>query len=325
MTDRLGDHSPVEPPGSGRLAVDAPNRSGAPGQLDGTPVEREFTVTERSQTQMVIRRFLRHRMAVASLAVFAAIVLLAFVGGALWHYKTVDITPDNSVPPSWKHPFGTDSVGHDEFALVLRGTQRSIEISFIIAVVSAFVGSIWGAVAGYYRGLTDSVMMRLSDLVLTLPLLAVAAVLGHNTGGTWWLIGLVIAALYWAYVSRVVRGVVLSLREKEFIEAARALGATDLRIIFRHLVPNALGTIIVNVTILVAIGILLETALSFLGFGVQTPDTSLGLLVSDAQTAVQTRPWLFYIPGLFIILIALTINFIGDGLRDAFEQRLRRD
>ena len=191
--------------------------------------------------------------------------------------------------------------------------------SWLGPVVSGFVGTVWGAIAGFYRGIVDSLMMRFSDLVLTLPLLAVAAVLARATSGSWWLVALVIASLQWAYVSRVVRGVVLSLREREFIEALRALGATDRRIIFLHLIPNALGPIIVNVTILVAVAILVETALSFLGLGVQPPDTSLGLLVSDASTAVSTRPWLFYFPGAFIILIALTINFIGDGLRDAFD------
>jgi ABC-type dipeptide/oligopeptide/nickel transport system permease subunit len=181
------------------------------------------------------------------------------------------------------------------------------------------VGTVWGSIAGYFGGITDTIMMRISDLILTLPLLAVAAVLAQNFGGSWWLISLVIAGLYWAYVSRVARGVVLSLREKEFIEAAKALGASDGRIILRHLVPNALGSIIVNATVLVAIAILLETSLSYLGFGVRAPDTSLGILVSEAQTALTTRPWLFYFPGLFIILIALTINFIGDGLRDALD------
>ena len=151
----------------------------------------------------------------------------------------------------------------------MRGTQHSLKIAVLVALFSTLVGTMWGAIAGYFGGLTDTIMMRISDLVLTLPLLAVAAMLAHDFGGTWWLIALVIAGLYWAYVSRVVRGVVLSLREKEFIEAARALGASDARIIFRHLVPNALGSIIVNATVLVAIAILLETALSFLGFGVQ--------------------------------------------------------
>ncbi|MDQ3760378.1 MAG: ABC transporter permease [Actinomycetota bacterium] len=286
--------------------------------------EREFTVAQRSQAQLVLRRFRQHRLAVASLAVLLALVLLAFVGGWLWKYSAADLTPDESMPPSWDHPFGTDAAGHDTFAQVLRGTQISIGISVLVAIFSTIVGTMWGATAGYYRGKLDTVMMRIADLVLTLPLLAVAAVLGHNVGGSWWLIAVVIAGLYWAYVARVTRGVVLSLREKEFVEAARALGASDARIIVRHLVPNALGSIIVNATVLVALAILLETALSYLGFGVQPPDTSLGLLVSQAQTAVQTRPWLFFFPGLFIILIALTINFIGDGLRDALDPQQTR-
>jgi len=286
--------------------------------------DRELTVAQRSQAQLVVRRFGQHRLAVASPIVLLALVALAFVGGWLWKYSVADLTSDESVPPSWGHPFGTDAAGHDTFAQVLRGTQISIGISVLVAVFATVVGTIWGVTAGYYGGRLDSVMMRIADLVLTLPLLAVAAVLGHNLGGSWWLIAVVIAGLYWAYVARVARGVVLSLREKEFVEAARAIGANDARIIFRHLVPNAFGSIIVNATVLVSVAILLETALSYLGFGVRPPDTSLGLLVSEAQTAVETRPWLFFFPGLFIILIALTINFIGDGLRDALDPQQTR-
>ena len=279
----------------------------------------ELRVGQRSQAQLVARRFRRHRLAMVSLVVLLALVLLAFIGGWLWKYSVADLTVDESVPPSWDHPFGTDAAGHDTFAQVLRGTQISIGIAVLGALIATAVGTVWGATAGYYGGRLDTVMMRIADLVLTLPFLAVAAVLGHNLGGSWWLVAAVIAGLYWAYVARVARGVVLSLREKEFVEAARAIGAGDARIIFRHLVPNALGSIIVNATVLVAVAILLETALSYLGFGVRPPDTSLGLLVSSAQTAVQTRPWLFFFPGVFIIVIALTINFIGDGLRDAFD------
>ena len=286
--------------------------------------EREFTVAERSQAQLVLRRFLQHRAAMISLVVLVFLVLLAYVGGLLWHYQAGDITPDNSQPPSLDHPFGTDAVGKDQFAEVLRGTRISLQVAVSVAVFATVVGTIWGSLAGYFGGRTDSLLMRLADLVLTLPLIAVAAMLAHNFGGTWYLIAVVIAVLYAPYVSRVSRGVVLSLREKEYIEAARALGATNTRIIVRHLVPNALGAILVNLTILVALAILLETALSYLGFGVQTPDTSLGLLVSQAQTALTTRPWLFYFPGLFIILIALTINFIGDGLRDALDPQQRK-
>lgn len=327
MTDRFTGEAPVGEPleGDTTLHVKAPTETGAGSSIAGAPVEREFTVRQRTQTSLIIGRFLQHKAAVASLVVFIALVLLAFVGGHFWRYSYTFSGPDVSVGPSLKHPFGTDNLGKDEFALVLRGTQRSVEIALLIAVFSGTVGTIWGAVSGYYRGVTDTVLMRVADLVLTLPLIAVAAVLGHNVGGgSWLLIAAIIGGLQWAYVSRVVRGVVLSLREKEFIEASRALGASDVRIIGRHLIPNTLGPIIVNLTILVAIGILLETALSYLGFGVQAPDTSLGLLVSNAQTAIDTRPWLFYFPGVFIILIALTINFIGDGLRDAFDPQQTR-
>jgi ABC-type dipeptide/oligopeptide/nickel transport system permease subunit len=308
----MPDHANIDTTATGSTHLAAPEPP--------TPVvEREFTVAERSQAQLVLRRFRQHKLAMVSLIVLLAIVLFAYLGGALWKYRVDSLTPANSQPPSLDHPFGTDAVGHDTMALVMRGTQISLQISVLVALFATVVGTVWGAVAGFYRGWIDTVLMRITDLVLTLPLLAVAAVLGHNAGGSWWLIALVIAGLYWANVSRVARGVVLSLREKEFVEASKALGASDARIIFRHLVPNALGSVIVNLTILVSIAILLETALSFLGFGVQPPDTSLGLLISSGETAADTRPWLFYFPGLFIILIALTINFIGDGLRDAFD------
>jgi peptide/nickel transport system permease protein len=291
------------------------------------PVEREFTVEQRSQARLIFRRFLHHRLAVASAVVLLALFLLAFVGGHFWHYHYNIFTNDLSQSPSWKHPFGTDSSGFDLFSQVLRGTQRSLEIALFVAIVSTVVGSIYGAIAGFYRGTADFLMMRLVDLLLTFPIIAIAAVLGDKYGSRasgWIFIAIIIAALTWPYVARIIRGVVLSLREKEFVEAARALGASDRRIIFRHLLPNAAGTIIVTVTVLVATAILTETALSFIGFGVQYPDTSLGLLVSNAQTAVDTRPWLFYFPGAFIILIALTINFIGDGLRDAFDPAQNR-
>ncbi|MGH8827111.1 MAG: ABC transporter permease [Jiangellaceae bacterium] len=276
---------------------------------------------------LVIRRFLQHRLAVASLVVFLLLVIGAFVVPHFWHYAYDHTTTDYSLPPSWQHPFGTDSDGYDQFATVLRGTQRSLEIALFVALVATLIGSTYGAVAGFSRGRTDSAMMRVADLILTLPLIAVAALLGYQVGpraGGWFFIALVLTALSWPYISRVVRGVVLSLREQEFVEAARALGASGRWIIFRHLLPNAVGAIIVTATIFVATTILLETALSFIGFGVQPPDTSLGLLVSRAQTAIDTRPWLFYIPGAFIIAIALTVNFVGDGLRDALDPTQRR-
>jgi ABC-type dipeptide/oligopeptide/nickel transport system permease subunit len=286
--------------------------------------DREFTVKERSQLRQSARRFVRHRLAVISLVIFVLIVLLAFFGPLLWKYKYTDITNDNSQPPSLNHPFGTDSSGHDMFAQVVRGLQQSVKVALSIAVVASIAGVLWGGISGYYRGVIDASLMRVADLILTIPVIALAAALGNTTGGSWWSIALILGALAAPYVARVVRGVILSLREQEFVEAARALGASDTRIILRHLVPNAFAVVIVNATLLVAGGILAETALSYLGFGVRPPDTSLGLLISDAQQAVTTRPWLFYFPGIFIILITLTINFVGDGLRDALDPRQTR-
>ncbi|MEV4096200.1 ABC transporter permease [Streptosporangium saharense] len=292
----------------------APAPTGVPGEVKQEAPGAPY--------RLMVRRFLRHRLATVSLVVFTCLVLLAFVGGSLWHYGYDVFTPDNSVPPSLKHPFGTDATGYDLFAQVLRGTQRSIEIALLVAGVSGAFGSVWGAVAGLYGGRTDTVMMRIVDLVLIFPAIAVAAVLAGSVAHgeqSWALVGLVLAALTWPYVARLVRGLVLSLREREYVAAARSFGASIPHIIFRHILPNAMGTIIVTVTVNVAVAILAETALSFIGFGVQPPDTSLGLLVSQNQTAITTRPWLFYFPGLFIVLIALSVNFIGDGLRDALD------
>jgi peptide/nickel transport system permease protein len=292
----------------------------------GDPVEREFTVKARTQSQLIFRRFLQHKLAVISVFVLVAVILLAFVGGALWHYSYTDITPDNAVPPSGTHPFGTDSLGYDEFARVLRGTQRSLEIAFTVAILATVIGTVYGAVAGYYRGVTDSIMMRIVDLVLTIPIIAAGALLGHHfESAGWWALALVIAGLSWPAVSRIVRGQTLSLREKEYVEAARAMGAKDTRIIFRHILPNVIGQVIVVVTILVALAILTESSLSYLGFGVQAPDTSLGTLIAAAQSSLQGGQWwLFYFPGIFIILICLSVNFIGDGLRDAFDPSQQR-
>ncbi|GAA2644676.1 ABC transporter permease [Paractinoplanes durhamensis] len=290
------------------------------------PTAETFTVRERTQSQLVLRRFLRHRAAVTSLVLFVVVALFAYVGPLLWKYSYTDITDDLSQPPSLGHPFGTDLIGHDTMAQVMRGTQQSLKIALAIALIGTVLGALWGAIAGLYRGKLDFLMMRIVDVVLTLPTIAVAAaVAAQGVGGSqWWSIAVILGALTWPYVSRVVRGVVLSLREQEFIEAARALGAGNARIILRHLLPNALGAIIVVATLTIATGILGEAALSFLGVGVQAPDTSLGLLVSINRDAVNTRPWLFYFPGLLIILIALTINFVGDGLRDAFDPKQTR-
>jgi peptide/nickel transport system permease protein len=251
-------------------------------------------------------------------------ILFAFVGPLFWHYDYKTITPQFNTSPDGHHPFGTDDIGHDTFAVTMRGLQHSLMISFMLVAISIVAGTLLGAISGFYKGVVDSIVMRMSDLVLTIPQIAIAAALGAASGGSWWMIGLILGSLSIPYVARLVRGVVLSLREKEFIEASRALGASDWRILGRHLVPNAIGPVLVLATIGVAGGVLAETGLSAIGFGVHAPDTSLGLQISDAQFSVATHPYLFYIPGVFVILIALTINFVGDGLRDAFDPRQTR-
>jgi len=290
--------------------------------------DREFTVKARSQGQMVFRRFLRHRIAIVSLVLLLLVALGAFIIPIFWKYsyRTILPTAESNAHPSWKHPFGTDTIGHDMLAQTLRGAQKSLEIAALVAVASTFIGVVVGAVAGYFRGWTDAVLMRFTDLVLTIPALAIAATLGfqiHGSGNSL-LIAVVLTLTFWMSTARIIRGEFLSLREKEFVEAARASGASDGRIIFKHILPNVVGPMIVSATLAVAAAILTETALSFVGAGVKDPDTSLGLLVATNQRAFRTRPWLFWYPGLLIIIIALTINFIGDGLRDAFDPKQTR-
>lgn len=307
-----------------------------------------------SQSQIVRRRFLRHRGAMISLFVLSALIIFVFSAldislGFLkyhgwWKYSIVD-QPDirtQGCPPGLggcptlslnpfgsfglgDHPFGQDDIGRDYFALVMRGAQRSILVMFIIGIVGGTVGTIVGAISGFYRGWVDSILMRFTDFIITIPSVIIGSVIGYHFGN----LGVAFLALYlglfaWTGLSRLVRGEFLSLREREFVDAAKVAGASNRRVIFKHILPNAVGVIIVAVTLIMSGAILLETALSYLGFGVVAPDVSLGLLISNYQDSFTTRPWLFWYPGIFIILIALSVNFIGDGLRDAFDPRQRR-
>jgi ABC-type dipeptide/oligopeptide/nickel transport system permease subunit len=290
----------------------------------------EFGVAVRSQWRMVLGRFVRHRLAVASLAVLLLLVVVAFLGETLSGYDFRQPSAEDtglSQGPSGEHWFGTDAIGIDVFSQVQRGAQRSIEVGLLVALFSTSLGSVVGAVAGYYRGWLDAVLMRLTDLFLTLPTLAVLLVVANRYRGTqanWLMLVFVISGLAWMPLARLVRGVALSLREREFVEAARAVGAGNARIIFRHILPNCLGPIIVNGTLVVAVAILTETALSYLGFGIQPPDVSLGNLIQTGVQAANTRWWLFYPPGLFLLLFCLAVNFVGDGLRDAFDPQQSR-
>lgn len=289
--------------------------------------EAEFAVEVRSQWRTVIRRFVRHRLAMISLLVLGSIFLSSIFGRFIWRFDYLERDTANlSQAPSWLHPFGTDSLGKDMLALTLRGAQRSILIALVVSVLATTIGVTLGSIAGFFRGWIDAIIMRITDLLLTIPLLILAGCISwqFDGGGSWWFLAVLLGSLSWQGTARIVRGEFLALREREFVEAARAIGVRNLRIIFRHVLPNALGPIIVSATLSIAGAILVETALSYLGLGIKAPDSSLGLLVSDYQAAFQTRPWLFWFPGIFIIVICLSVNFVGDGLRDAFDPKQSR-
>lgn len=297
-----------------------------------------------SQGQIVFRRFVRHRGAMIAAVVLFLVILLAttsigvgpFHGWWQWDYiRKHDIAIPGGHPTlviSLAHgiqlgdfPFGQDDIGRDIFARVMRGTQRSLTVMLIIGTLATTIGIMIGAASGFFRGRIDTLLMRFTDMVITIPIIVIGAVLGKLVGnGNAILLGVALGLVTWTTMARLVRGDFLSLREREFVDAARVAGASNSRIMFKHMLPNAIGVIIVNTTLLMASAILLETALSYLGFGVKAPDVSLGQLINEYQSAFATRPWLFWWPGLFIVLIALCVNFIGDGLRDAFDPRQQR-
>jgi len=289
--------------------------------------------------RLVLRRFLRHRLAVASLVILLLIGALSTLASVVSPYDfnpplTSEVLDQSRESPSWDHLFGTDKLGRDQFTRVLYALQKSLLVGLGVALLSALVGTVIGALAGFYGGWIDSALMRFTDLFFVLPSLAVLLIVAKNPAPTFFglfdlppatEVGgmiLILAALGWMPMARIVRGEFLSLREKEFVEAARATGASGSRIIVRHLLPNAVGPIVVFATLEIGLAILTEATLSFLGAGIQLPDVSLGNLISDAEDTVGTDlSYLILFPGLVLFLIVLCANFIGDGLRDALDPR----
>lgn len=289
--------------------------------------EQGLQIEARSQWQLARRRFFRHKLAMASI-----VILLIIFGAAIFAEKitTYDFAEqdfaNSSIGPTTegRHFFGTDQIGRDYFTRVIYGIRTSARVAFLVAFLSTVIGTAVGAVAGYFGGWVDNLLMRLTDLVLTLPVLAVLLVASALLGqGSPYRVAVILALVFWTSLARIVRGTFLSLREKEYIEAAKAVGASDFRIIMRHMLPNAMGPIIVNATLVVATAILVEAVLSFLGFGVQPPTPALGTLISKGQGLIG-QWWLVTFPGLTIVFICLCINFIGDGLRDALDPTQRR-
>lgn len=275
-----------------------------------------------SRRTLVARRFLRNRLAVGALVVLVALFAGCYLLPPLLPYSHTDLdyTALQS-PPSPQHWFGTNGIGQDLFAQVLRGMQKSMLIGLCVAVISTVVAAVVGSVAGYFGGWRDRSLMWLVDLLLVVPsfiLIAITTPRTKNSANVALLIVL-LASFSWMISSRMVRGLTMSLREREYVQAARYMGVPDWRIIARHILPNVASILIIDTALNVGMAILAETGLSFLGFGVQPPDVSLGTLIADGTKSATTFPWVFLFPAGVLVLIVLCANVIGDGLRDALD------
>lgn len=273
---------------------------------------------------LIWRRFRRHK-----LALFAAVVLLLLALMALFapqiathQFDEIDLSNMQS-PPSSAHYFGTDDLGRDAFTRVVYGGRVSLSIGIFSALVSATIGTVLGALGGFYGGWIDTVIMRFTDIMFSIPILPLVIILSTVLKPSVPLLVAIIGCLGWMGTARTVRSAVLSIKNLDYIEAARAQGARDSRIIFRHALPNAMAPIIVSATLSVGGAIISESVLSFLGMGVQPPTPTWGNMLQGAQSFMETKPWLAIFPGLFILITVLCVNFLGDGLRDALDPRLK--
>ncbi len=278
--------------------------------------------TERGQWHMVWLRLRRHRLAICALCVLSVIVVLVLIGPVLspHSYDKVRLR-ERLQEPSSVHWLGTDELGRDALARLLHGGRVSLLVGVSAALLSSLLGIFIGAVAGYYGRLTDTLLMRGTDIMLSIPNIPLLLILSRFVGGSVWGIVTILMMFGWMSLARIVRGSILSLREMEFVDAARVVGARPWRILFLHIVPNTLAPILVYTTLNIGYAILAESSLSYLGLGIQPPVPSWGNMLLNAQQHLGEAPWLALFPGLMIFLSLLSINFLGDGLRDALDPR----
>ena len=286
----------------------------------GTPVPLE----EPKRSRRFVRAFVRHRLAVTGLLIIAVLGLAALFAPIVATHDpyTVDLLAAKQ-GPSAAHWLGTDEVGRDVFSRLVYGARVSLSVGLVAVTIYTSIGVILGAVSGYFGGFIDGVIQRLTDTVMCFPTLIIIIAAVSVTGPSIWNVMLILGLLTWPGTCRLVRGQFLSLREQEFVEAARSVATSNLRLIFRHILPNSIAPVIVSATFGVAAAILTEAGLSFLGLGVQPPTASWGNLINLAQSAtiLQEMPWLWAPPGILIAIAVLSINFVGDGLRDALDPR----
>jgi peptide/nickel transport system permease protein len=293
----------------------------------------EVGLESLSQYQLAWRKFRKHRMAMIGLAILGVLLAVAIIGPFIWPYDFRDIPrPDKIVgigrPPSLAHPMGeTGGLQRDVFTLVVNGARTSLFIGFGSMFLGVIIGTIVGAISGFIGGFTDNLLMRVVDVMLSLPILfvilVVANFMGQGKGSPLMIVG-IFALFSWMGVSRLVRSLFLSIREREFVEAARAVGVRDRRIIFRHILPNAMSPIIVAASLIVGANIIAEAFISFLGFGVDPTQPTWGNILANARTFIPQGNWWWpFFSGAAIIVTVLAVNFVGDGLRDAFDPRSR--
>jgi peptide/nickel transport system permease protein len=297
--------------------------------------EEEIERPPLTPAQLAWRRFRRHKMAMFGAGLLIAIILYVTAGAFFYSEADANYT-DLSIklsPPSWEHPFGTDLTGRDIVARTIYGGQISIVIGLLAVVVSLVIGVLIGAVAGFYGGIVDSILMRFTEAAFNIPQLFLLIVLakflggkvpnlqflGRTLSGSVVVIIGVIGLTSWMYLARIVRANFLSLKEQEFVTAARCLGARNVSLIFEHVLPNTIAPIIVAATLEVASAIISEAYVSFLGLGVQPPTATWGNMLDQAYHHLETEPWMWFFPGMLILLTVLGINFVGDGLRDALD------
>jgi ABC-type dipeptide/oligopeptide/nickel transport system permease subunit len=280
----------------------------------------------QSGWRLAAREFAQNRLAVTGAAILLFFVLFSFVGPVFYHgnYLTSDLL-DTNLPPGSGFPLGTSNQGYDELALLMKGGQAALEVGFFSAAVAIIIGAVYGAISGLAGGFLDAVLMRIVDVFLSIPFLFIVLIVAVRYGASVLSLSLLIGAFSWLVPARLVRGEVLTLRVRDFVSAARVAGASRTRLIGRHLLPNALGVVIVNVTFQVADAILYIAALGFLGFGLQWPNQDWGDLLSNGVTYLQDGYWWQVYPvGACIVLVVMACNLIGDALRDSLDVRLRR-
>lgn len=294
-------------------------------KLSPKPEVKEEAAAE--QTNHVLRRFLRHRLAVAGLVVLILLILLAVFAPQIAPHDPnyIDMTNFDD-RPSKLHPLGLDQVGRDVLSRLIHASRISLSVGVVAVGIYVVIGTILGSIAGFYGGGVDVSLTRFADMVLSFPQIMLILVIVSIVGPSIWNIMVVLGLLGWPPVFRIVRGQFLSLREQDFVQAGRAMGASDFRLIFKHVLPNSMGPLLVAATFGTATAILTEASLSFLGLGVQPPQASWGNLLIQAQSIsiIEKQPWLWVPPGAMIFISVLAINFVGDGLRDALDPRLKR-